>query len=37
MRDDERAGAGKLDRELLGLFVDSKVWEKTLADAPATR
>ncbi len=33
----EEAGAGKVDRELLGLFVESKVWEKTLADAPATR
>ncbi len=33
----EEAGAGKVDRELLDLFVESKVWEKTLADAPATR
>jgi hypothetical protein len=33
----EEAGSGKLDRELLGLFVEAKVWEKTLADAPATR
>ncbi len=33
----EEAGSGKLDRELLGLFVEAKVWERTLADAPATR
>ncbi len=33
----EEAGSGKVDPELLGLFVESKVWEKTLADAPATR
>lgn len=33
----EEAGSGKVDQELLVLFVESKVWEKTLADAPATR
>lgn len=33
----EEAAHGKLDSELLALFVEAKVWEKTLAQAPATR
>ena len=33
----EEATLGKLDTELLALFVEAKVWEKTLAQAPTTR
>jgi HD-GYP domain-containing protein (c-di-GMP phosphodiesterase class II) len=33
----EEAGQGKIDRDLLGLFVEAKVFERTLAEAPATR